>query len=85
MLSKKQRAETFAEAAALENKPHNELYHQRALPSSRKLKGQIGELLLHLQNPLLSKKERQLDWKLFEQSLRQYLAVKDLGVTVCVQ
>ncbi len=62
-----------AETPAIRNKRHSRPYLKSTPLSSLKI--QLGELLLYMQRPL-NETDRQIYWRQFELSLRQYLDLK---------
>ena len=72
-------AETMANHNNLNGKYNNSLGKSSA-KLREELAERVGELLLYLQNPLLSKKEQERGWQLFGSTLRRYLAAKHLGL-----
>ncbi len=68
-------------AAPNKNNQHNGYYSTSDDQSSKKLKEQLGVLLLYLQTPL-SRQQRTAYLKLFESRLRQYVDLEYCGVAL---
>ena len=82
MRSKRQQAVTLAEATAQKRNNQNGKYHnshalsrQKSLPE--KLVTELTAIWFYSQNPILCQAEYKQAFRLFESTLRKYLAVKN--------
>ena len=75
-----QKEKAAAPTAAQKDIQRNEVYRNTLSQSSGTAREHLGELLLALHAPLSLKRKQQL-WRAFELKLRQYLDLRDCGVT----